>query len=72
MKEVLAVIVAFPKDLFNKFFRDFCTKKCDASLQYFIYKLDGNKFFFFKLFKQFVSCSFVLVHMKNLSSIQPK
>ena len=46
MKEVLAVIVAFPKDLCNKFFRDFCIKKCDASLQYFIYKLDGNKFFF--------------------------
>ena len=46
MKEVLAVIVAFPKDLCNKCFRDFCIQKCDASLQYFIYKLDGNKFFF--------------------------
>ena len=47
MKEVVAVS-AFPIDFCGKFLilnRGFCTKKCDASLWYFILKLDGIVFF---------------------------
>ena len=65
---------AFPIDLCNKSVilnRNSCIRKCDASFWHFKFKLD--KFVFsFKLFKQFVNCSLVPVHMKNISSMNRK
>ena len=48
MKEVLAV-GTFPIDFCNRFVisnKDFFIKKCDASLWYFTFKLDGIVFLF--------------------------